>query len=308
MVGPQRVTGGGLRRRIPEKKFGDTELVHTGHSACPGCGAALAMRLALKALGKRTVVVVPASCWSNVGGAFPTTSLRVPLMHTPIETAAAAASGIRAAFDSLGERRVTILAWAGDGGTFDIGFQALSAAAERDENILYACYDNEAYMNTGGHSSGATPWGASTYTTPPQAPNDRPKKNIVEIMAAHEVPYAATATIAYPEDMMMKFKKAKEIKGFRFLHILSPCSPGWQYPSQLTIEMSRLAVNCKIFPLYEVSYGVKYTINLEPEGLPISTYLKAQNRYGHLGRRQINVIQRTVDASWARLKRKANAI
>ncbi len=177
------------------------EVMAPGHLGCAGCGGTLAMRLALKALGRQTVLVVPACCWSVIDGPAPFSAAGVPLMHTPFASAAAAASGVRAGLDLKGDTATTVCAWAGDGGTFDIGLQALSAAAERNENILYICYDNEAYMNTGVQRSSATPFGAWTTTTPSQHVKDRPKKDIVAIMVAHGIPYAATATVAYPEDL-----------------------------------------------------------------------------------------------------------
>src|SRR3972149_3972435 len=166
----------------------------SGHLACPGCAAPLAMRLVLKGMGPRTIVVMPASCWSIIAGPWPQSSLGVPLYHAAFETGAATAAGVRAALDMRGETDTTVLVWAGDGGTFDIGLQALSGAAERNEDILYCCYDNEAYMNTGVQRSSSTPWGAWTTTTPVQSPQSHPKKDMLSILAAHRIPYGATAT------------------------------------------------------------------------------------------------------------------
>ena len=204
------------------------EVMAPGHLGCAGCGGTLAMRLALKALGRKTVLVVPACCWSVIDGPAPYSAAGVPLMHTPFASAAAAASGVRAGLDLKGDTTTTVCAWAGDGGTFDIGLQALSAAAERNENILYICYDNEAYMNTGVQRSSATPFGAWTTTTPAQHVKDRPKKDLLAIMAAHGIPYAATATVAYPDDLIAKVRKAAAIRGTRFIHLLAPCPPGWK--------------------------------------------------------------------------------
>ena len=201
-------------------KVSQDELLLNGHVACQGCGGALAMRLALKALGENTVITIPACCWTIISGDVLYHALKVPVFHTAFETAAITASGLKAGLRIKGKEDTTVMAWAGDGGTFDIGIQALSGAAERNEDIIYAVYDNEAYMNTGIQRSSATPWGAWTTTTPVRHPEDKPKKNIMEIMAAHGIPYAATATPAYPEDLIRKFKKAKEIKGMRFIHIL----------------------------------------------------------------------------------------
>jgi len=288
---------------IPER-----ELMLSGHLACPGCGGALAMRLALKALGEKTIVVVPACCWSIISGAFPYSSLRTPLMHTAFETGGSAASGIKAGLEMMGDTETTVMTWAGDGGTFDIGLQSLSGAVERNEDFIYACYDNEAYMNTGIQRSSATPWRAWTTTTPVRHPKDRPKKDIVAIMAAHRIPYAATATVAYPEDLIRKFKKAQSIRGSKFIHILSPCPPGWKSEPARSIKLSRLAVQSKVFPLYEVERGEEYHINVWPkEHVPVREYLRLQGRFRHLTEEDIEVIQRNVDQGWEELVAKAGA-
>jgi len=280
----------------------EEELLYPGHVACPGCGASLSMRYALKALGEKTMLVIPACCWSIIAGPFPYSSVSVPLAHVPFETAAAVSSGIRAALDQQGQDDVTVVAWGGDGGTFDIGLQALSGAMERNENFIYVCYDNEAYMNTGIQRSSATPWGAWTTTTPAENKKGEPKKNMLEIAAAHRIPYTATLSLAYPEDFMMKFNKAKEIKGTRFLHILSPCPPGWKLADDLTIRISRLAVRSRIFPLYEIEDGRKYRITVDdPVKVPVREYLKLQRRFAHLTDADIDFIQETVDRQYARL-------
>lgn len=273
-----------------------------GHLACPGCGAALAMRYSLKALGRETVVVIPACCWTIIAGPFPYSSLEVPLYHTPFETAASAASGIKAGLEKRG-KDWTVLAWAGDGGTFDIGLQALSGACERNDDIIYVCYDNEAYMNTGIQRSSATPLKAWTTTTPKKHPKDRPKKDMMKIMAAHRIPYGATCSVAYPEDLINKLEKAKDIEGTKFIHILSPCPPGWKMPSEISLEVSRLAVNTKVFPLYEIEGGEKYSITKEPKGGPVKEYLELQGRFRHLSKDDIKLIQQNVDAEWERLER-----
>lgn len=286
----------------PNYKLPEEELLKPGHVACPGCGAALAMRLALKALGKNTIVVIPACCWSIIAGPFPYSSLDVPLYHTAFETAGSLSSGIAAALKVLGKEEVTVMAWAGDGGTFDIGLQALSGAAERNENFIYVCYDNEAYMNTGIQRSSATPWLAWTTTTPSDRPKEEPKKDIIAIMAAHRIPYAATATIGYPDDLEMKFRKAKGIKGTRFIHLLSPCPPGWRAESKDSVKLTRLAVQSKVFPLIEVEHGEKWRITVWPEKfVPVREYLKLQGRFRHLTEEQIEMIQRNVDEAWERL-------
>jgi len=286
-------------------KVSQDELLLNGHVACQGCGGALAMRLALKALGKNTVITIPACCWTIISGDVLYHALKVPVFHTAFETAAITASGLKAGLRIKGKEDTTVMAWAGDGGTFDIGIQALSGAAERNEDIIYAVYDNEAYMNTGIQRSSATPWGAWTTTTPVRHPEDKPKKNIMEIMAAHGIPYAATATPAYPEDLIRKFKKAKETKGMRFIHILAPCPPGWKIPSDISIKVARLAVQTGVFPLYEIENGKKYTINyLPPEKLPVVEYLKLQGRFKHLQEEDVEFIQKMVDENLDNLLRR----
>jgi pyruvate/2-oxoacid:ferredoxin oxidoreductase beta subunit len=282
-----------IREFVPQ-----TELLDSGHLACPGCGAPLAMRMVLKELGEKTVVVLPACCWSIIAGPYPQSSLHVPLYHTAFETGAAVASGIRAALDARGDEDTTVMVWAGDGGTFDIGLQALSGAAERNENFLYVCYDNEAYMNTGIQRSSATPWGAWTTTTPANEPQSSRKKDILAIMAAHRIPYAATASLSYPLDLLEKVRKAKAIRGTRFLHILSPCPPGWKHADDLTIEMGRMAVRNRVFPLIEIENGIDWRFTAEHPGDPIEPYIRAQGRFRHLDDAAIERIQRDVDSRW----------
>jgi pyruvate/2-oxoacid:ferredoxin oxidoreductase beta subunit len=276
-----------------------------GHLACAGCGAAVSMRLTLKALGEKTVMVFPASCWSIIPGSWPYSSFRIPVVHAGFATGGATASGVRAALDIRGDHEAVVAVWAGDGGTFDIGLQALSGAAERNEDFIYICNDNEGYMNTGTQRSSATPFLAWTTTTPVTKPKENPKKDIMAIMADHRIPYAATATIAYPEDLLRKMEKAKRIRGTRFIHLLSPCSPGWRIPSELTIKISRLAVRSRIFPLYEIENGRSYNIQEEPHTVPVKEYLKLQGRFSHLTDQEIEKIQEMADDEWQHLLRKA---
>ncbi len=288
---------------IKDQMQGD-ELLTSGHLACPGCAAPMAMRWVLKGLGPETIVVMPACCWTIIAGPWPQSSLKVPLYHTAFETGAAVASGIKAALEIRGDRDTTVMAWAGDGGTFDIGLQALSGAAERNEDILYCCYDNEAYMNTGIQRSSATPIGAWTTTTPSTHPESNPKKDILAILAAHGIPYAATASIAYPVDLIDKVKKAKTIRGTRFLHILAPCPPGWKYSDEETVEMARMAVRSRIFPLVEVEHGSSWRFTAEHPGDPVRPYLKRQGRFRHLTDDQIAKIQILVDERWKVFERR----
>ena len=282
------------------------ELLDSGHLACPGCGASLAMRMVLKELGEKTMVVLPACCWSIIAGPYPQSSLHVPLYHTAFETAGAVASGVRAGLDARGDTETLVMAWAGDGGTFDIGLQALSGAAERNEDFLYVTYDNEAYMNTGIQRSSATPWGAWTTTTPYDNPQSTKKKDILSIIAAHRVPYAATASTAYPEDLLEKVRKAKEKRGTRFLHILSPCPPGWKTADEQTVQLGRMAVQNRVFPLVEIEDG-RWRFTLDGQGDPVEPYIRAQGRFKHLTDDDIARIQADVDARYEYLARRVRA-
>lgn len=285
-----------MRTDIPRE-----ELMHSGHLACQGCGGGIIMRHCLKALGKNTIVVIPACCWTIIAGNWPYSSLNVPILHTAFETSGAAASGIRGALDMQGKYDTKVMAFAGDGGTFDIGLQSLSGAAERNEDIIYVCYDNEAYMNTGIQRSSATPELAWTTTTPATRPKLGPKKNMIQILAGHKAPYCATANVAWPEDLIMKVKKAASIRGTKFLHVLSPCPPGWKIPSENSIEVARLATNTNVFPIYEVVNGEEYHINIQPKNLPVLDYLKTQGRFRHLTEEDVDLIQRRVDYEWKML-------
>jgi len=279
----------------------DSKIMTSGHLACQGCGAPIAMRHVLSVLGKKTVMVIPACCYTIIAGPFPYSGFRIPLYHTAFETAASCAAGVRAALDVRKEKGIQVVAWAGDGGTFDIGIQALSGAVERNDDFIYICYDNEAYMNTGIQRSSATPRGAWTTTTPAKHPKLTPKKNMTEIMAAHRIPYAATAAVAYPEDLREKVRKAKNTKGSRFLHILSPCPPGWRFSPEMTIKLARLAVDTKAFPIYEVEDGTGYRITVEPKGVPLREYLMPQGRFRHLTDSDVEEMQKGVDSEWERL-------
>jgi pyruvate/2-oxoacid:ferredoxin oxidoreductase beta subunit len=279
------------------------ERMSSGHLACQGCGATLAMRYALKGLGAKAVMVVPACCWTVISGPAPTSSVDLPLLHSPFAAAAATATGVKAGLVARGDLDTTVVAWAGDGGTFDIGLQALSGAADRNEDILYVCYDNEAYMNTGVQRSGGTPAGAWTMSTPGAGGSARPKKDLDAIVLAHHIPYFATATPAYPEDMVRKFAKAGAIKGFRFIHILSPCPPGWKSDPMDTVKLSRLAVQTGLFRLYEVEYGATRLNMPVAKRKPVEEYLKAQGRFKNIPAAEVADLQRRVDQCWESEKR-----
>ena len=216
------------------KELPKEEYLLKGNAACAGCGAAISLRLLFKALGNKVILIVPACCTTVIQGPYPYTSVKVPLLNIVFEATGAAASGIVAALKKRGIEDVTVVGWAGDGGTADIGIQALSGAAERGTNFIYICYDNEAYGNTGMQRSGATPFGAWTTTTP--TGKREHKKDVPMIMAAHGIPYVATAIPSYPMDFIKKLRKAKEMKGTKYIHILSPCPTGWRYPGSKTVE------------------------------------------------------------------------
>ncbi len=287
-----------VRLSIPQE-----EIMSPGHVACQGCGATLAMRYALKALGRDTILVIPACCYSIIDGPFPYSSAGVPLFHTAFETAGSAASGVAAGLEIKGKKDINVLAWAGDGGTADIGIQALSGAVERGDNFIYVCYDNEAYMNTGIQRSSSTPYGAWTTTTPAKNYKKLPKKNMIDIMVAHTIPYAATANTSYPEDFIAKMRKVKEIQGPKYIQILAPCPTGWKYASGKTIALGKLAYETCIYPIYEVIEG-RYIVKKPSKKKPIDEYLKLQGRFRHLKRDEIDKMQMNIDEAWEKLLKK----
>ena len=277
-----------------------------GHAACAGCGPAITVRHLLGALaeatpGAQTVLVIPASCWTVIAGIWPVNTFRLAVHLTPFASAAAEAAGIRAALRLQGHAATNVVVWGGDGSTFDIGFAGVSAAAERNEDIIYVLNDNEAYMNTGVQKSGATPEGAWTTTTPTAAPRAGRKKDIDRIMAAHGIPYVATlAAGSAPmlRDFRAKVARAAELSGFRFLHTLGACPPGWRYPTAQTVEVTRLAVESRTFPLLECDNG-EWRITYRPKHVaPVSEYLATQGRFAHLSAAQIAAIQAHVNERW----------
>jgi pyruvate/2-oxoacid:ferredoxin oxidoreductase beta subunit len=302
---------------IPRNVLLEQELMTPGMSSCQGCGATLSMKIALRGLGRRTIVVFPACCFTVFVGAYPYSSLGVPVVHCPFATAAVVASGVRTALQQKGEEEATVMAWAGDGGTFDIGLQALSGAAERGENILYVCYDNEAYMNTGIQRSSATPVGAWTTTTPAGTIKEEPKKDIEQIMLAHHIAYMATASAAFPDDMYAKFRKCREIKGTKFIHVLASCPTGWRIdPSQSV----RMATQANVFPIYEVTRRTNedfrdagqdeydYRINIYPETeASLESYLQSQGRFKHITPAMVESVRQRVNRKWEELVVKSEA-
>ena len=275
----------------------EEELIAPGHVGCLGCGGCHAMRYTLKATGPRTIISIPACCWAVMPGVYPNTCFRIPHINTAFEVTGASISGIRAALDARGVEDITVMGWAGDGGTADIGIQALSGMVERGTKAMYVMYDNEAYMNTGIQRSSQTPRGAWTTTTKVGAIRDykkAPKKNMVEIMAAHGIPYVATANIAWPKDLMAKVEKAKEVDGPAFVHIFAPCPTGWRYPPDKTLEIARMATHTRIFPLYEVEGGV-YKVKQFKKEARVEDYLVMQGRFRHLTEEEIEAIKDNVD-------------
>jgi pyruvate ferredoxin oxidoreductase beta subunit len=289
------------------------EIFAPGHRACIGCGEALAVRLACKALGQNVIIVNATGCMEIVSSPLPSTSWRVPWIHTLFENTAAVASGIEAGLKVLvrkgriPDRDTKIVAIAGDGGTSDIGLQALSGALERGHDFTYLCFDNEAYMNTGIQRSSSTPFGAFTTTSPPGKKSIGQfswKKDMPAIAVAHNIPYVATACHSYPFDLITKVEKAVATRGPAYVHILSVCPTGWRTPTDLTIRLGRLAVETGVFPLYEVEDG-KYRLSFDlPKLRPVKDYLKLQGRFRHLSDGVIDEIQQRVDKEYAKLKEK----
>ncbi|TXT60471.1 MAG: Pyruvate synthase subunit PorB [Promethearchaeota archaeon] len=289
----------------------EEEFIYPGNRACAGCAMALIYRIALKALGEKTIITVPASCLTVLHGMQGFCSTKVSVYHTPFATTGASASGIQASLEAKGiGDEVCTVAFAGDGGTTDIGIQSLSGAAERGTNFIFACYDNEAYMNTGIQRSGSTPLGAYSTTTPEGKTGH--KKNMPKILEAHGIPYVATANGAYPLDLYEKFKKARDIKGPKYIHILSPCPPGWGYEPKDTIKIGKLANESGFWPLYEIENGkLKLSKDskrfLDPsKRKPIEEYLKAQKRFKGLSDDTVKEYKQYINNLWKELKQRIN--
>jgi pyruvate ferredoxin oxidoreductase beta subunit len=289
------------------------ELFSCGHRACAGCGEMLGVRQVMLAAGPNTVVTVATGCTEIVSTLYPHTAWQVPCFHSAFENAAATASGIEAAYLSLRrlgrvKQDINFIAFGGDGGTYDIGFQALSGAVERGHHFLYVCTDNGAYMNTGVQRSSATPFGADTTTSPAgkRIPGKTQwRKDIVEIMIAHDIPYAAQASVAHRNDLIRKVRKALATPGPSFINLLVPCPLGWRYPSEKGIQLAELAVECNYWPLYECvsgEYGMNY-IPAEPR--PVVDWLKEQDRFRHLfkpgNEHMLEAFQKEVDRRWQKL-------
>ncbi len=297
-------------QRFTPKKLPVEEPLAPGHRACQGCGEVLALRQVMKALGNNVIVVSATGCMEIISSAYPQSAWRVPWLHVAFENAAAVASGVEAAYKAMirkgriEDKNTTFLAIAGDGGTADIGIQALSGALERGHNFVYVCLDNEAYMNTGIQRSSSTPYGAGTTTSPPGKKSigqQTWKKNMPAIAAAHDIPYVATGSPAYYVDLMNKAKKASLVKGPAYLHVFSPCPTGWRCAVEDAVQTGRLVVQTKIFPLYEVIDG-KYRLSRKvKKPKPVTEYFKLQRRFRHLTEEDIAFIQERVDREYDRL-------
>lgn len=291
-----------LREGLKDKD----DLLSPGLAACQGCAGEWVMRFTVKILGPNTVMGLPPCCMSASGvvGFGTNTGAKIPITFTHLGNAAAMMAGVKYHFQRQ-HRDVNVVAFAGDGGTADIGLQALSAAGERGDNIIYICYDNEAYMNTGIQRSGTTPQGCWTTTTPVgqvSRGKRQASKNLPLIMLAHNLPYMATASSAYPDDFMAKLEKAKKVKdGLSYIHVLSPCPIGWRFPSEDTMKVARMAVETNVFPLWEAHDGkLRFTRKVEfPK--PIETYTKMMGRYSHLTREEIGDMQKAVNKHYEKL-------
>jgi pyruvate ferredoxin oxidoreductase beta subunit len=256
------------------------DLFASGHRACGGCGQALAARMVADAAGENTIACVATGCLEVFSSPYPDPSWRIPFLHSLFENAAAVAAGVEVAYKALNKGPVNIIAQGGDGSTSDIGFQCMSGMFERGHNVLYVCYDNEAYMNTGVQRSGSTPFGTRTTTTP--GGNKRLKKNIPLLAADHGIPYVATATVDDYRDLQRKVKTALSIEGPKYLHILAPCPLGWGHAGDITVQICRLAKQTCIFPVFEIREGKIISVHKVPVKKPVEEYLKLQGRFRNL--------------------------
>jgi len=288
----------------------EVEYLLPGNRAGPGCALSLAYRHILKALEGQVIVTVPASCLTVLHGMYPITSVNVPCVNTPFPSTGASATGLAAGLKAVGKKGLTVVAMAGDGGTHDIGIQALSGAAERQTDFIYICYDNEGYMNTGNQRSGSTPLGALSGTTPILGKQQN-QKDITAIMEAHGIPYVATTNASYPLDLYEKVRKAKAIEGTRFIHIFTPCPPGWRFPFSDTIRIGELAVQTGLVVLYEIERGVfrltsaSQSIARRGNLRPVREYFMEQGRFRSITQEQIDELQDWVNVRWKRYLNRA---
>ncbi len=290
--------------------YPEREYILPGNRLCAGCGVTIAYRFILKALGEKTIITVPACCVTILHGIYPKTPISATTVNTTFASAGASASGLVAGLKATGRSDWKVLAMAGDGGTFDMGIQSLSGAAERGADFIYVCYDNEAYMNTGVQRSSATPAGVVTTTTP-VLPKAQPKKDFMQIMEAHSMPYLATVSSSYPNDVYEKFLKARDIEGTRFFHLSAPCPTGWYYPTRETVKIGRMMVESCLFPLYEIEEGrLKLTgksLSIAKSGRkkPIDEYVALQGRFKKITPEQLVDFQRRIDEKWELLLARA---
>ena len=300
---------------VKPREMTDDEFFY-GHKACAGCGGALVVRHALKALGPRTICALPAGCMSAVGFNFPQLCFANNAIITPFAATASVLSGIAAGLQAQGEdpSTYTVVGFAGDGGTADIGLQALSGAIDRNDDIIYICYDNEAYMNTGIQKSGLTPFGARTTTTPVGSSTHgclTQKKNMFEIVAAHGLPYAATASVGYLGDFVEKVRRAASIPGTKYLHVIAPCPTGWGHATDETVEIAKEVVDCGLWYLAEYEgpqvsgrVGGRFKLSRDPrEFTSVGHYLRRQTRFRAMTDEEIAQVERSRDAKWEQMRR-----
>ncbi len=280
------------------------ELFTMGHTGCSGCAQSMSVKLIMEILGKNTIATSATGCLEVFSTRWPESSWKIPWIHSLFENSAAVASGVEAALKAMGKKEgITVLAQGGDGGTADIGLQALSGMFERNHDVLYICYDNGAYMNTGYQRSGLTPFDAYTTTSPSGKEsfgNQRPKKYMPEIAMAHRIPYTAVASAGYPMDLQKKVKKAKSIMGAKYLQVDVPCVPGWKYEPKYSVKLAQLAVQTGLYPLFEAEYDKIISVKKISRKVPVEEYLKLQGRFKHLfkdeaGRAEIEKIQKIAD-------------
>ncbi len=285
----------------------EEEFVHPGNRACTGCGLSILYRIGMKALGRDCIFVVPPSCLTVLQGLYPISATQMPVLNCTFASTAAVATGVRAAMKRRG-KKTQVVAWAGDGGTADIGIQALSGALERNEDIIYICYDNEAYMNTGVQRSGTTPQRGLTTTTPYSGKKEN-SKNVPEIVAAHNPAYIATCSASYPLDFHDKLLKAKEISGLKYIHIQTPCPPGWGIEEHKTVAIGRMAVESGLFDLYEIENGKKQLTGQSSKQLkkkslrPVGDYINLQTRYNAYDEEHVIALQAMIDRKWEKYRK-----
>ncbi|NLN94317.1 MAG: pyruvate synthase subunit beta [Candidatus Hydrogenedens sp.] len=283
---------------LPEQEF-----MLPGNRACAGCSIGIIFRHVTKALDGKAAFVVPASCFTVLCGMYPSSSVTVPIINSVFPGTAACASGLAASLERQGKTDMTVVAMAGDGGTADIGIQALSGAAERGANILFICYDNEAYMNTGTQRSGMTPLAARTSTTPTLG-KIQPPKDMPAILEAHGIPYIATASPGYPTDLYDKVQKARDIRGTRYMHLSAPCPAGWHYEAKDTVAMAKLAVETGTFILAETVEGVYRltgrSLSMAKAGKrkPVREFIRTQGRFSRSSEEALDELQQWVDNRW----------